>query len=295
LCAKVAKALKSSGGASSEYQNVIIELHGLQNVLARLAALEPTEGNINHVNAIRGMALACQLPLREFLSKLEKYETTMGPLATGTMRSVGKKAKWAILMEKEVKKIRALVSAKVLSISLLLATHTSETLSRMEHQAGLHQERLFEKLEEHWISMDMSHETARREAESSSSRIESKIDNICGDTTGIIQHLAALSISLASAQSSLINLRNLGSQFMVFLQSFPAELRMMLQNIICTNMRMYFMLLNIHNRVSACPTLLLQSNIHFEDALGVVRELPYEWFHHWEVSLDALLLNLLAD
>jgi hypothetical protein len=80
LCAKVAKALNDTTGASAEYQHVVLELQALQNALSRLASLEPTKSNINHVNAIRGIALACQFPLREFLSNLEEYEKTMARL-----------------------------------------------------------------------------------------------------------------------------------------------------------------------------------------------------------------------
>src|SRR5690348_15659117 len=63
LCAKVARALKNTDGASSDYQNIIIELHSLQNVLTRLTALESTESNISHVNVIHSMALVCWLSL----------------------------------------------------------------------------------------------------------------------------------------------------------------------------------------------------------------------------------------
>lgn len=120
LCVKVGKALKDSGGASSEYQHVIIELGGLEKVLAHLEALEPSENNVHHVNAIRGMALGCQFPLRDFLDKIWKYESTMGPFASKSFRGAGQKAKWAIFIAEEVRKLRA-----VISIDLLLATHAS--------------------------------------------------------------------------------------------------------------------------------------------------------------------------
>ena len=78
LCTKVANALNDATGASAEYQHVVLELQALQDALSRLASLEPTESNVNHVNAIRGIALACQLLLRDFLSNIERYEKTIG-------------------------------------------------------------------------------------------------------------------------------------------------------------------------------------------------------------------------
>jgi hypothetical protein len=48
-------------------------------------------------------------------------------------------------------------------------------------------------------------------------------------------------------------------------------------------MRMYHILLKIDGKVSASPSILSSLAIHFEDTLGVVRELPHEWFKLWEV------------
>ena len=118
--------MKASGGAANEFQHVVIELKGLEAVLKHLEALQPTEDNIDHVNAIRGMALACQLPLRDFLLRLEKYEDSMSPLTDRiSFRMANHKARWAISVSEEVDKLRRLVAAKVVSINLLLGTHTS--------------------------------------------------------------------------------------------------------------------------------------------------------------------------
>ena len=126
LVRKITKALKETGGASSEYQAAVIELKGLKHALQHLQALEPTEDNLSHVNAIRGMALACQLPLRDFLTKLERFESSLGPWADRTKyRGAGRKARWAVEFAAEVEKLRAIVAAKQISINLLLATHTS--------------------------------------------------------------------------------------------------------------------------------------------------------------------------
>lgn len=125
--------------------------------------------------------------------------------------------------------------------------------------------------------MILSYKAVRREA-SSSTHLENRLDNISLDTASITQHLLGLSISLTLVQTSLVTLRSLSLQIMSFLRTFLEELQTLLQNITCTNMRMYFMLLSIYKRVSSSPTMLLQSNIRLEDALGVVWELPYEWF-----------------
>ena len=126
LIRRVCISLRHVGGASTDYQHAIIELQGLGNALQQLEALEPAEDNFHHVNAIRAMALACQLPLHDFMKKLERYESALGPFSErNSLRGAGRKAKWALSLTEEVEKLRAVVAAKHISINLLLSTNTS--------------------------------------------------------------------------------------------------------------------------------------------------------------------------
>lgn len=72
-------------------------------------------------------------------------------------------------------------------------------------------------------------------------------------------------------------------QAVEFVTSFPSELRELLQKILALNFKIYNLLLHPQSPIKS-PSLLLESNIRFEDALGRFRELPYEWFRYWEVS-----------
>ena len=113
LIRKINKGLKETGAASTEYQNAVIELNGLEHALQHLEALGPTDDSLNHVNAIRGMALACQLPLRDFMTKLDKYEASIGPWESrSSFGAVGRKARWAVSFATEIEKLRAVVVAK---------------------------------------------------------------------------------------------------------------------------------------------------------------------------------------
>jgi hypothetical protein len=95
--------------------------------------------------------------------------------------------------------------------------------------------------------------------------------------------LEAISSSLKSMQTSLLNLRSLGERMLQSITTLPSDIRDLLRKILRSNMQIYYLLLQNQNTLSPTPTMLLQSNIRFEDALGVVRELPYQWFRHWEV------------
>ena len=100
----------------------IQDLQTLQQLLGLLDALRPANGNLSHVNAIRGMALACLTPLREFADKLDRrYELALGLGFSKVMLHRGvKKAQWAVFAAEEVAKFRVVIAAKIVSISLLL-------------------------------------------------------------------------------------------------------------------------------------------------------------------------------
>lgn len=126
LVNKVRKSLKDAGGAASEYQSAVIELENLATTLSHLEALQPNEDNIQHVNAIRAMAMACQFPLEEFRRKMTRYESSLGPLARRkSLYTIGQKTKWSVIFAEDVEKLRALIAAKHVSINLLLGMQTS--------------------------------------------------------------------------------------------------------------------------------------------------------------------------
>jgi hypothetical protein len=74
------------------------------------------------------MALTCQIPLQDFLDRIERYDASLGPFSSlnrSSIKTIGRKSQWALFMSDEVAKLRTMIGAKVLSINLLLATHTS--------------------------------------------------------------------------------------------------------------------------------------------------------------------------
>ena len=96
-------------------------MKSLKRVLQRLEALEVDEDNAHHVNAIRGTALAIQIPLRNFLQELEKYEVSLGPFSDPRWyRGVSQKSKWAIAFGEKTEKFRLQITGKTASIGLLL-------------------------------------------------------------------------------------------------------------------------------------------------------------------------------
>lgn len=250
------------------------------------------------------MALACRLPLQDFLSKLEKYDATMSPFATGSsFRSTEKKVRYAVSMAEEVKTVRAMISGKVISINLLLATHASESLSRNEERLSANQESIISRLEEAKDGMsrirqdidrmdataNTSREELRKETARSTSQLIEQLKQVEKIAESTDQGVSSLNIGVTPISASLTRLGDLGIQALTIMRTLPSELRTILRTVLQTNMQMYTVLLEVHRKIAAPPTLALESNIRVEDALGEIRSLPFEWFRHWEVRV----LNIL--
>jgi hypothetical protein len=95
--------------------------------------------------------------------------------------------------------------------------------------------------------------------------------------------LDSISTDVMSVATSVSHFGGILSNIVRFLRSIRSETRAALQQILQTNMQIYAMLMASQNNIDVTPSLLLESNIQFEDALGRTSSLPYQWFRHWEV------------
>ena len=120
LIARVAHALKNSGGAASEYQDVIQELEYLQTVLAHLGTVR-FQDVASTKPAVRLTLLisACQRPLEEFLERIARFSDSLNVNSQrGFLHRIPRKAQWGAFMGEEIPKLRAVVAAKVMQVQL---------------------------------------------------------------------------------------------------------------------------------------------------------------------------------
>jgi hypothetical protein len=124
LIGKVSNALKDAGGAEDDFRILFQELSQLQIVLEQLRDLPPSStSSQNHFNAVKGMALAVQIPLQGFLEKIDKFKVAFdNPRGHFIeLRKAGRKAQWVVAMQDEVNKVRGILTIKIVTISVLLA------------------------------------------------------------------------------------------------------------------------------------------------------------------------------
>ena len=108
--------------ARSEYQELMLELHGLQRALDQIEHLEaPPERHIPVVS-IKVAALMCTHVLDEFAGKLKKFESLAGQPRNSKLKIWTHKLRWGFTMADEVRNLRAYVAAHVGSLNMRLLT-----------------------------------------------------------------------------------------------------------------------------------------------------------------------------
>jgi hypothetical protein len=113
-------------------------------------------------------------------------------------------------------------------------------------------------------------------------QLDSKAETLSTQIEACSDQIAA---SRAAFETSVVSVRDIGRQILCFINSFPREIRALLQKILRTNIQTYYLLLHFQNNLTSNPSISSGRNICFEDALGRSHRLPYEWFRHWEVCV----------
>lgn len=113
----------------SEYQELILELHGLQRALNEIEHLEAPPGQEAAVNSIKVAALMCQYPLDDFATKLKQFEKLDTVVYNQSserekLQVFRKKLRWGFCMKEEVVKLRAILMAHVGSLNMRLNTQS---------------------------------------------------------------------------------------------------------------------------------------------------------------------------
>lgn len=120
LIKDVIKILRTS--ARAEYQELILELHGLQRALDHIEHLEaPPERQIS-IASIKVAALICTHVLDDFAGKLKKFEALAAQPGSSKLKIWSQKLKWGFSMADEVRNLRAYVVAHVGSLNMRLLT-----------------------------------------------------------------------------------------------------------------------------------------------------------------------------
>jgi hypothetical protein len=117
----IVSSLKACGGSASAYQEVQLELSGLQSALTRIEHLKGISAQTPAINAIKVAALNSQHMLQEFRDRLQKYKTGLERgMSRGRMMDSTKKIQWVLSMKSEVQEFRTYLVAHTDSLNMRL-------------------------------------------------------------------------------------------------------------------------------------------------------------------------------
>lgn len=121
LINRIISALNKS--STAEYNELLLELHGLQRALDELEHLDCTPERQPDLNAVKAAALMCQYRLDDFANKLKRFQSLGADpqKANGGRINVWRaKLQWGFCMRDEVRDLRAYLIGHVGSLNMRL-------------------------------------------------------------------------------------------------------------------------------------------------------------------------------
>lgn len=151
LTVNIVASLRESGGAKAEYQDLIRELESLHYALQHLDKLQAKTGSSTSLDSIKYAALSCRRPLEQFLSKIQRYDRSLGVWAkndTNTFKGTVDKVRWAFGQRDEIRKLQSYLNVHVATINMLLAEYGLEKINLVSDKAEAGQQDIERRLED---------------------------------------------------------------------------------------------------------------------------------------------------
>ena len=124
LVGTVIDALRESGQASSEYRELLRQLHSLETALLHVKRLELPESQRAELVALRQAAVQCQQTIDAFAEKTWSYEPHLWGRGSRTskLKDGWKRVKWSVCRKDDITKFKADLAGHTEAIQLLLMT-----------------------------------------------------------------------------------------------------------------------------------------------------------------------------
>ena len=125
LVGTVIHSLRESGGAASEFRELVHELYGLETALLRVKQLDHLDdGDKGDYAALTQAASQCQFTIDGFWSKASRFQRHLLADAPGassiSIKSAWMKVRWTLCKKEDLAKFKADIGAHTQSILLLL-------------------------------------------------------------------------------------------------------------------------------------------------------------------------------
>ncbi|KAH5050890.1 hypothetical protein HBI37_198680 [Parastagonospora nodorum] len=248
LIKDIVGALQPVGGAKSDYQELVREFQSLDTALRHLDRLEDQTTVPNHVGAIKAAALICRHPLQDFLTRIKKYETSLGPWSRAHAGKAAKdKLRWALGEKDDIRRLQTYLAIHLGTINTLLLEHGLEQMNLSEKKAE-------EDVLQTHRKLDAAH---------------TALQNIQKDATG----QAAILRTMQTTLGTLCNV--VCGEVRTSLQNFTQVV-----NTVCAStQQIYTVVLEFRDSMNTVDTRFtyFQAPFQVEDALGFMHLVPSEY------------------
>ncbi len=123
LVTTVVNALRESGDSSTEYRELISQLHTLETALLSVKRLELDDAQHAEKVALQQAAAQCQRTIDAFWQKIKKYQPALRSGGSGSRVKDGwMRIKWALCKKEDLVRFKADLMGHTESIEMLLTT-----------------------------------------------------------------------------------------------------------------------------------------------------------------------------
>ncbi len=126
--------LKSVPESAPDYQDLVNELAALDRAIKQIFQIRPGVHELKRLDGVRALAATCQIPLQEFLGKIQKFNKSLGPWNGGRYRAggFGRGLQWSLIWKEEVSKLRSKLTPKLSTILILLTSQIMDSVAKAE-------------------------------------------------------------------------------------------------------------------------------------------------------------------
>lgn len=126
LVHKISTALRETDGASSQYNQTIGQLQGLERLLRSVQSAYSADVDPQQLEMLQLLGHQCHIPLNKFFLKIKTLEPSLGSLGMKNDRifdrakRAARKVKWGVQIRKEVSELNAAMGGWINAINMQL-------------------------------------------------------------------------------------------------------------------------------------------------------------------------------
>ncbi|KAI9712380.1 MAG: hypothetical protein M1820_001593 [Bogoriella megaspora] len=138
ITVRIVNALKDCTGSSKEYQGVIRELESLRLALVEVQNVKTDDPQTKA--ALNSVISNCQQTIQDFLTKVQKYDISLGSAADShKLKNNLRKIQWALYSRDDVRGFQMQILSHATSLNLLMAriNHNTAATEQMRQSSSL--------------------------------------------------------------------------------------------------------------------------------------------------------------